>query len=103
MYQNPSYQLSVYFVTFVGVFLHVVICMLYQFYHSSHFHLHFETICLVSRDNDCSKDIKYTTGKATGAFQGFRKVWPSKEISIHTTTRLLSVCVISVPMYAAET
>jgi len=29
---------------------------------------------LMSWDNDCSKDIKRRIGKATGAFEGFRKV-----------------------------
>ena len=35
--------------------------------------------------------------------EGLRKVWQGKEISIQTTTRLLSVCVMSVLLYAAET
>ena len=49
--------------------------------------------------------LSYVTriGKATGAFEGFRKVWQSKEISIQTKARLLSVCVMSVLLYGAET
>jgi len=58
---------------------------------------------LISWDNDCSKDIKHRISKATSAFEGLRKVWQSKEISIKTKTRLLSVCVMSVLLYAAET
>ena len=58
---------------------------------------------LVSWDNDCSKDIQRRIGKATGAFEGFTKVWQSKAIRIQTKTRILSVCVMSVLLYAAET
>jgi len=58
---------------------------------------------LVSWNNNCSKDIKRRIGKATAAFEGFRKVWQSKEIRIQTKTRILSVCVMSVLMYAAQT
>jgi len=58
---------------------------------------------LISWDNDCSKDIKHRIGKATGAFEGFRKVWQSKKISTQTKTGLLSVCVMSILLYAAET
>jgi len=58
---------------------------------------------LVSWDNDCSKDIKHRIGKSTRAFQGFRKVWQSKYTNNQTKTRLLSVRVMSVLMYAAET
>jgi len=47
--------------------------------------------------------VKHRIGKATGAFEGFRKVWQSEEISIQTKTRLMSVCVMSVLLYAAET
>jgi len=47
---------------------------------------------LVSWDNDCSKDIKRRVGKATSAFEGFRKVWQSKEIRIQAKTRIISVC-----------
>ena len=58
---------------------------------------------LVSWNNDCIKDTKRRIGKATGAFEGLKKVWQSKEIRIQTKTRILSVCVMSVLMYAAET
>jgi len=51
--------------------------------------------------SDC-KDIKRRNGKATGALEGFRKVWQSKEIRIQTKTKILSVRVMSVLMYAAE-
>jgi len=44
----------------------------------------------VQWDNDCSKDIKRRIGKATGAFEGFRKVWQSKAIRIQTKTRILA-------------
>jgi len=58
---------------------------------------------LAAWDNYCSKDFKHRIGKATGAFQCFRKVRQSKDISNPTKTKLLSVCVMSVLMYEAET
>ena len=53
---------------------------------------------LVTWDNDCSKDIKHRIAKATGALEGFGKIWNSKEIRISTKTRLLSEYVMSVLM-----
>jgi len=53
----------------------------------------------VTWDKDCRKDIKYRIAKATGAFEGFIKIWNNKEIKISTKTRLLSACVMSVSMF----
>lgn len=53
-------------------------------------------------NNDCSKDVKHRIAKATGTYEGFGKIWNNKEIRISTKTRLLSACVMSVLMYAAE-
>ena len=54
---------------------------------------------LITRDNDCSKEIKRRIGKVYGALSGFNKLWNSKVISLGTKIKVLRACVFSILLY----
>ena len=57
---------------------------------------------LISRDNDCSKEIRRRIGIAGSALASLRKTWKSKNIDIKTKMRILDACVMSTLTYACE-
>ena len=54
-------------------------------------------------DNNCSDEIKRRIGKATGALASLKRIWNSKKLTIENKLKILTTCVFSVLLYAAET
>ena len=57
----------------------------------------------ITWDNNCSVEIKNRIAKATGALASLKHIWKPSKITVSTKLRILSVCVFSVLLYAAET
>lgn len=58
---------------------------------------------LITKDNDCSKEIRRRIGIANGSFGALNKIWKSGEVSITKKLMMLESCVMSALMYACET
>ena len=58
---------------------------------------------LVTKDNDCSKEIRRRIALAAGTFGTLTTIWKSGNISTNTKLMLFESCVLSVLMYASET
>ena len=58
---------------------------------------------LITKDNDCSKEIRRRIAIATGNFGALNEIWKSGDVSIKIKLMLLEACVISAVMYACET
>ena len=58
---------------------------------------------LLTWDNNCSEEIKRRIGKATGALASLKHIWNSKKLKINNKLKILTTCVFSVLLYAAET
>jgi Reverse transcriptase (RNA-dependent DNA polymerase)/Endonuclease-reverse transcriptase/Domain of unknown function (DUF6451) len=58
---------------------------------------------LITWDNNCSDEIKRQIGKATGALASLKHIWNSKKMKIENKLKILTTCVFSVLLYAAET
>ena len=58
---------------------------------------------LITKDNNCSKEINRRIALASGTVAGFKKVLNSTSITIGTKLKILNTCVFSVLLYACET
>ena len=58
---------------------------------------------LLTKDNDCSKEIRRRIGIATGTFGTLITIWKDDNISTKIKLMLFESCVLSVLMYACET
>ena len=58
---------------------------------------------LITKDNDCSKEVRRRIGVASGSFGALTEMWESGEVSINVKLMLLESCVMSTLMYACET
>jgi hypothetical protein len=50
----------------------------------------------------CKEDIQQRIGKAQNAYNSFRKIWQSSEITIHTKIRIFNRSVKSILLYGSE-
>ena len=58
---------------------------------------------LLTWDNNCSEEIKRRIGKATGALASLKHIWNSRKMKRENKLKVLTTCVFSVLLYAAET
>ena len=58
---------------------------------------------LITRDNNCSLEIKRRIGIAAGMYGALSEIWKNTKISLQNKLRLLDSCVLSTLLYACET
>ena len=58
---------------------------------------------LITRNNDCSKEIQRRIGIASSVFGSMKEIWGSQNISLRNKLRILDCCVFSSLLYACET
>ena len=64
-----------------------------------------EFVCLgslLTRDNDCTKEIKRKIAKVKGVMAGFNNLWKSKQIIHKNKLNILKTCVFSTALYTCE-
>ena len=57
---------------------------------------------LITKDNNCSLEIKRRIGIAAGTYGSLNEIWKSTKISFQNKLKLLDSCVMSTLLYACE-
>ena len=57
---------------------------------------------IISKDRECSKDVKIRIAKAQGVFSQLKKVWKDRKICLQTKMRILDGTVMIVVKYGSE-